>query len=211
MTEEEAIAQKRWYFHPYCDIPDAFKRALQQNRVAFVNYSDEWGTFRSVALPQTSAGGRRFLACADYEISYIKQLLKTNFNKSILTGCFFLLLTIPFIVAFTLYNRQLQHANKELALHRSQLEKAVQARTADLQTEKERAENLVRNLERALADIKTLSGLLPICSNCKKVRDDQGYWKQIEGYIQEHTEAEFSHGICPECSKKLYPELQKDE
>jgi len=52
--------------------------------------------------------------------------------------------------------------------------------------------------------VKTLSGLLPICASCKKIRDDKGYWKQIEGYIQEHSNAEFSHGMCPECSDKLY-------
>ena len=59
----------------------------------------------------------------------------------------------------------------------------------------------------ALAKIKTLSGLLPICASCKKIRDDQGYWTQLEYYISEHSEAEFTHGCCPECMKKLYPEL----
>jgi hypothetical protein len=50
--------------------------------------------------------------------------------------------------------------------------------------------------------------LLPICAKCKKIRDDQGYWHRLEGYIQEHSDAEFTHGICPECIKKLYPEIQ---
>jgi hypothetical protein len=62
-------------------------------------------------------------------------------------------------------------------------------------------------LEVALSQIRTLSGLLPICANCKKIRDDQGYWNQIETYIHDHSDAKFSHGICPECCKKLYPEL----
>lgn len=61
------------------------------------------------------------------------------------------------------------------------------------------------DLQRSLAKVKMLSGMLPICSSCKKVRDDQGYWNQIESYIREHSEAEFSHGICPECARKLYP------
>jgi hypothetical protein len=52
-----------------------------------------------------------------------------------------------------------------------------------------------------------LSGLLPICANCKKIRDDQGYWNQVEVYVGSHSEATFSHGICPDCFKKLYPEL----
>jgi len=63
---------------------------------------------------------------------------------------------------------------------------------------------LVIELKKALAKVKTLSGLLPICSHCKKIRDDKGYWNQIEAYIQKHSEAEFSHGMCPECSDELY-------
>jgi PAS domain S-box-containing protein len=70
--------------------------------------------------------------------------------------------------------------------------------------EKER-EKLISELREALAGIRTLKGLLPICSSCKKVRDDKGYWNQIEAYVSEHSEAEFTHGICPECAQKLYP------
>ncbi|MFH2091214.1 MAG: PAS domain-containing protein [Pseudomonadota bacterium] len=72
--------------------------------------------------------------------------------------------------------------------------------------EKEK-EKLIRELKLALSDIKMLRGLLPICSHCKKIRDDKGYWRQIEGYIQEHSDAKFSHGICHECAKKYYPDL----
>jgi MASE8 len=68
---------------------------------------------------------------------------------------------------------------------------------------------LITELQDSIAAIKTLRGLMPICSSCKKVRDDKGYWKQIESYIAEHSEAEFSHGICPDCMEKLYPEYPK--
>ncbi|MBU4388645.1 MAG: response regulator [Proteobacteria bacterium] len=64
-----------------------------------------------------------------------------------------------------------------------------------------------QELEKSLAEIKTLRGILPICANCKKIRDDKGYWNQIESYIHKHSEAEFTHGICPECMKKLYPDF----
>ena len=67
--------------------------------------------------------------------------------------------------------------------------------------------NTVANLETALSEIKTLSGLLPICSSCHKIRDDQGYWNQLETYISSRSTAEFSHGICPDCIKKLYPDI----
>ncbi|MGD0037219.1 MAG: two-component regulator propeller domain-containing protein [Bacteroidota bacterium] len=68
-------------------------------------------------------------------------------------------------------------------------------------------EQLISKLQNALADVRTLSGLVPICSSCKKIRDDKGYWTQLEGYIQEHSLAKFSHGICPECAEKLYGDL----
>lgn len=64
-------------------------------------------------------------------------------------------------------------------------------------------------LERALNEIKTLSGLIPICANCKKVRNDQGYWEQVETYIMEHSSADFSHSVCPECVDILYPEFKE--
>jgi PAS domain S-box-containing protein len=86
----------------------------------------------------------------------------------------------------------------------------IQDVTRRKQTEAER-ERLISQLQDALAEIKTLSGLLPICSSCKKIRDDKGYWKRIEEYIGEHSNAQFSHGICPECLERLYPELSKDE
>ena len=66
-------------------------------------------------------------------------------------------------------------------------------------------------LRQALEHIKTLRGIVPICMSCKKIRDDQGYWNQLELYISKHTEAEFSHGICPECMDKLYPEYKGDD
>ncbi|MBU4260354.1 MAG: response regulator [Proteobacteria bacterium] len=63
----------------------------------------------------------------------------------------------------------------------------------------------VRELREAIDHIKTLQGIIPICSFCKKIRDDQGYWAQVEAYVSRHSDARFSHGICPECLKKNYP------
>lgn len=68
-------------------------------------------------------------------------------------------------------------------------------------------DRLIVELYRALGNVKTLSGLLPICASCKKIRDDTGYWNQIEDYISQHSEAQFSHGLCPDCMRKLYPEV----
>jgi hypothetical protein len=65
-----------------------------------------------------------------------------------------------------------------------------------------------RKLEKAIDDVKILSGLIPICSSCKNIRDDEGYWNQIEAYIHEHSEAEFSHGLCPDCSEKMHKQIK---
>jgi len=70
----------------------------------------------------------------------------------------------------------------------------------------EERESLIEELTSANSKVKVLSGFLPICAWCKKIRDDKGYWNQLEGYIRTHSEAEFSHGICPDCAKKVYPE-----
>ena len=72
---------------------------------------------------------------------------------------------------------------------------------------KRRLEKAISQLQEALAKVKTLNGLLPICSSCKKIRDDRGYWKQLETYLKEHSDASFTHGLCPECLEKLYPDL----
>lgn len=64
-----------------------------------------------------------------------------------------------------------------------------------------------KELRKALSEIKVLQGILPVCCNCKSIRDDEGYWQQLEKYMSEHTDVQFSHGLCPECAAKLYPEL----
>jgi PAS domain-containing protein len=68
-------------------------------------------------------------------------------------------------------------------------------------------EKLIKELQYALDNVKTLQGLIPICASCKKIRDDKGFWNQVEGYISQHTDAKFTHGICPDCAKKLYGDV----
>jgi hypothetical protein len=81
--------------------------------------------------------------------------------------------------------------------------------TEHSQIEEER-ERLILELQKTIFQVKTLSGLLPICASCKKIRDDKGYWNQIESYIREHSEAEFSHSMCPDCARRLYPEFYEE-
>ena len=91
-------------------------------------------------------------------------------------------------------------------------EKCILASINDITRRKlaeEERENLITELQQALSEVKTLSGMLPICASCKKIRDDGGYWQKIESYISAHSEAKFSHSICPECTKKLYPDIHE--
>lgn len=109
---------------------------------------------------------------------------------------------------------------KELQAYRNNLESLIRERTDELmktnemlktevlerQTIDEDRKKLVDDLQEALNNIKTLKGLIPICSSCKKIRDDQGYWNDVEIYISENSDIEFSHSLCPDCLKKHYPD-----
>lgn len=117
-----------------------------------------------------------------------------------------------------------KQAEETLSKYSEHLEKLVKERTTELAAvneqlqkdismrklaEQER-ERLIAELQDAMAKIKTLSGLLPTCAWCRKVRDDDGYWKKVETYIEEHSDASFTHGICPECLQKNDPESYKE-
>jgi two-component system, response regulator PdtaR len=91
----------------------------------------------------------------------------------------------------------------------AELRSCIEIALVKHQAAKER-EELIAKLEDALLQVRKLSGLLPICASCKKIRDKEGGWQQIEDYISTHSEADFSHSICPECARKLYPELNLD-
>lgn len=94
--------------------------------------------------------------------------------------------------------RQVAEIKRELSNAQQEIDRRKKA-------EAER-DGVIQDLKKALSEVKTLRGFLPICSICKNVRDDQGYWSKIESYIKDHSEAEFSHGICPVCAKKHYPD-----
>jgi hypothetical protein len=122
---------------------------------------------------------------------------------------------LPFLLAYLYW----QTTTKRIAIENRPV-LAVLRRVAEVEADLTRAhveielrkhaesvrDQTILDLRRALSEVRTLRGLLPICSNCKRIRDDQGYWSSIEKYILEHTEAELTHGICPECQRKLYPE-----
>jgi ligand-binding sensor protein len=102
--------------------------------------------------------------------------------------------SVEFLMSLAKLIIEMSVAHKRLLEFTEDLEKRIEERTA--------------NLMQARNKIKVLSGLIPICANCKKIRNDDGYYEQIEKYISEHSEAEFSHGICPDCMKLLYPDFE---
>jgi nitrate/nitrite-specific signal transduction histidine kinase len=98
---------------------------------------------------------------------------------------------------------------------RTQLENRIDKRTSELKIANERLhqeieerKQTISELEQTLNEVKILRGILPICSYCKKIRDDKGYWNQLELYLMEHSRAELSHSLCPECAKKYYPDMK---
>jgi methyl-accepting chemotaxis protein len=99
----------------------------------------------------------------------------------------------------------------DLARNMKAMSDSIQEHQAEIKKSRDELEIRVKErtekLENALSEIKTLRGIVPICSHCKKIRDDKGYWNQLEAYIQEHSDAEFSHSICKECAKEHYPDM----
>ena len=152
--------------------------------------------------------------------------LLTNF----LDATLLVVLAFPALRAFAFVPliqqlRAREEAEERLREANRALEQRVQERTHELQTaneslrgeiaERQRVqqerERLIADLQQALADVKRLGGLLPICAGCKKIRDDRGYWNQVEAYIAERTAARFTHSLCPICTKKFFPGLTPED
>jgi len=121
--------------------------------------------------------------------------------------------TEPFGYLLKPFEERELHTTIEIALYKAAAEQELSKYRQDLEESLSERDALIEQLKDALAKVKTLSGLVPICAACKSVRDDKGYWEQIENFIRNHSEAEFTHLVCPKCAKKLYPgiDLYPDE
>ena len=157
VTEEEARERESWYFHPYDAPPAEFTRALAEERVTYTTYSDTWGAFRSVAVPQRSPGGNPYLACADIDITSLEHLATRSYWRSFLTGCGLLAFSLPFVLVTrkmsVSHTRELRGLNQELTEHRRHLEELVARRTADLAEAKDTAEAASRAKSEFLANV----------------------------------------------------------
>lgn len=145
-----------------------------------------------------------------------RPVFAASFSGALISRLLLSLFAFPFLYLYLSWQRRVGGTELERRpvfailgeIHRARAE-LLSARheiAARLETER-RHEHLIEELRQALAEVKTLRGFLPICASCKKVRDDAGYWQLIERYVEERSEATFSHGLCPDCARQLFPEL----
>jgi DNA-binding NtrC family response regulator len=171
------------------------------------------------ALNEALDGAEWDIVISDYQIPGFGGALALELFKS--RG-----LDIPFIIVSGVIGEETAVGMMKAGAHdyllKQNLARLVPAIERELREAEERRERrrvqaqrekLVTELQTALAEVKLLSGLLPICSSCKNIRDDEGYWHRVEIYIQKHSQAAFTHGICPDCMRRLYPQYapKKDQ
>ena len=157
---------------------------------------DEAVTFAERGLEITRA-----LKLKDYEIICLEKITKLYEKKGELKKALMYSLELKTCLEEHLNEKSME----KIARLQVQFETEKKEKEAEIYRLKNEELSRINNqLRNALVHVKKLQGLLPICANCKKVRDDDGYWQQIESYISDHSEARFSHGICPECAIKLY-------
>jgi DNA-binding NtrC family response regulator len=161
------------------------------------------------------ARGLKALACGGIDIVLLDLTLPDSSGHNTFVLLQKQVATIPVIVLTGMDDKDLairlvQEGAQDYML-KSMVDYTMLARSIRYSIERKRAllekDLLINQLRETLADVKTLSGLLPICASCKHIRDDKGYWHQVESYIQQHSSAVFTHGLCPKCAQKIYPNI----
>lgn len=184
-----------------------FVNMVRENGQGYVPYLWQWKDDRSRIVPKLSFVKEYkpwgWIIGTGIYLEDVKQEVALMTKKLVLASIIILI-----IVALTAWYQIYQSfkvlkmrrlAEAELLEYKEELENKVEKRTAELSKAN-------TELHEALGEIKTLSGFIPICASCKGIRDDKGYWNKIETYVAAHTEATFSHSICPACAKKIYPD-----
>jgi len=155
---------------------------------------------------------RQYLVVVAYILGLYAILLGYEYfsdrqNFMIQFQLFFFVLYSLLLIWFAFFGGFVSNIRQRLRTKREEIKQANEEIRIEIKERKLaqiEKDKMIVELKNALLEVKKLSGLLPICASCKKIRDDNGYWNQIESYITTHSEADFSHGICPECSEKLY-------
>jgi hypothetical protein len=155
---------------------------------------------------------RQYLVVVAYVLGFYAALLGYEYfsdpqNFMVQYQLFFFVLYSLLLIWFSFFGGFVSNIRQRLRTKREEIKQANKEIRIEIKERKLaqiEKDKMIVELKNALLEVKKLSGLLPICASCKKIRDDNGYWNQIESYIKTHSEADFSHGICPECSEKLY-------
>jgi len=202
LTREQIVYSALWGFVALYCLPDARPMVLMFYLPAF--------SFGILRLTR-----RQYLSVAACVMGFYAALLGLEYLEArkgfkIQYELFLFVLFGILLTWFAFFGGFVSEMRRRLRLRNLEIERAHEKIQTEIE-ERIRAQaekdKLIIELEQALGEVKQLSGLLPICASCKRIRDDKGYWNQIESYIREHSDAEFSHSICPECQEKLYPEL----
>lgn len=123
----------------------------------------------------------------------------------------FVIRFIPAYLAIYLFALVMEKVSEIVQSRLKALNVELEQSVGELEKANTEKEALIHELRKTMKEVKTLQGIMPICANCKKIRNDSGYWEQVEKYIQDRSKAQFSHGLCPECARKLYPDLSKKD
>lgn len=222
--EDIGTINTKSYFQKIVSNGNVFTKIVQKSKKSLedqVMMVDVVETYVPIMHNQTFAGA--------FEIYYDITASKNKLSALLLRGkqtstalALVLLAALLFtaIQAYRSISRE-QLAAQRLKQSNDELEQRVQERTSELNKMnasleqeivvrkeiEEEKEELIGELTESIKQVKTLRGLLPICSSCQQIRDEKGKWNRIDSYIQEHTEAELTHGICPDCAQRLYPDL----
>ena len=159
------------------------------------------------------AQGLKALACGGIDVVLLDLTLPDSSGHNTFVMLNEYVSTIPVIVLTGMDDKELAvrivQEGAQDYLVKSLVDYTMLTRSIRYSIERKRSllekDQLIGQLRETLADVKTLSGLLPICASCKHIRDDKGYWHQVETYIQQHSSAVFTHGLCPKCAQKIYP------
>ncbi len=164
-------------------------------------YKKMWDTIISGRDWSNEMCNRKKDGSVYWELAYVTPLRDTRGNISNFVK------TSEDITERKLMEEELKKSHRELESKVIKRTEDLSKTNAQLQKEIEERKKLINELEEALTQVKTLSGFIPICASCKKIRDDKGYWDHLEQYLREHSNAEFTHSICPDCQKELYKQI----
>lgn len=173
----------------------------QKNTSLHIGVREDWPVLHTILQKAMAHVTDEEMARIENKWANIQVVKRMNWRS-----VFYVLSIVLVVVIFLLWNNKRLHSmvasqTRELQSMNEELEQKVLQRT-------EKLTETNRELQQSLEEVRQLRGILPICSHCKKIRDDKGYWNQIEAYIQERSDAEFSHSICQDCAQRLYPDIE---